>query len=328
MPQRTNEFQKLVHLIEKALAPKGAQVTESVMVEAVGLEKTREVDILIKGDFGDYKMKVAVEVSDDGRKFSLPDFDSLLAKYRGECRLQVDKFVVVTRNGFSDGVIEKAAKVDVELLTLAEAEGKDWSKVGPQTCLLSVPPHICSIQFDPPIETDSPQKLWAEGRTICPHGHDNGTPMERAKKLIFCGWFANDPDFVKDFERQVRESPMGHGFIDAEYEQPGFSVNYQGKSHQISKIKIRVHAVKATGSMECREFRRTSTKGGSRLFRQMKAVAGGKQMSVLMPADRFPEQIVVHFDRAEPTADEKRKIRAARRKESKRQKPKRPKKGK
>jgi len=37
MPERTNEFQELVALIQRALAPHGATVSESALVEVSGL---------------------------------------------------------------------------------------------------------------------------------------------------------------------------------------------------------------------------------------------------------------------------------------------------
>jgi hypothetical protein len=88
----------------------------------------REVDILVEGDFGQFHMKVAVEAKDEGRKFSLPAFDSLVARYRGECRVLVDKFVIVTRRGFTKGVLEKANRLDVPLFTLDVAKTHDWTK--------------------------------------------------------------------------------------------------------------------------------------------------------------------------------------------------------
>jgi hypothetical protein len=87
MPQRTNEFQNLVSLIQKALAPKSAKVTDSAMVEVDGLGTLREVDVLIEGAFGPYTIKIAVEATDRGRKLTLQQFDSLVGKYRGECRV-------------------------------------------------------------------------------------------------------------------------------------------------------------------------------------------------------------------------------------------------
>jgi len=63
---------------------------------------------IIEGPYGPYTMKVAVEAKDEGRKLDIGAFDALCQEYRGECRVLVDKFVIVTRKGFTKGVKEKS----------------------------------------------------------------------------------------------------------------------------------------------------------------------------------------------------------------------------
>ena len=131
MPARTNDFQQLVALIEHALAPKGAKIIQSAEVPVDGLGTLREVDILIDGQWGEFKIRVAVEAKDHGRKISLPVFESVLGKYRGGCAVNVDKLIVVSSRGFSADVIKKAAKENVELLTIKQAKDKKWAMAGP-----------------------------------------------------------------------------------------------------------------------------------------------------------------------------------------------------
>ena len=50
LPQRTNEFQQLVHFIEERLAGSGATVTESKLLADSVTGEQREVDIVIEID--------------------------------------------------------------------------------------------------------------------------------------------------------------------------------------------------------------------------------------------------------------------------------------
>ena len=132
MPQRTNPFQELVHLVELAFAEPGDKVTASVLETGQGLEKEREIDIKRETSNGLYKIKVAVEAKDEGRPWEVTKVEQYLGKYRGEGRVLVDKIVLVSRHGFTSGAIEKAKAADVVLLTLDEAKDFDWTKLDPK----------------------------------------------------------------------------------------------------------------------------------------------------------------------------------------------------
>src|SRR5262249_24431110 len=149
MSKQTNEFQELVASIQRALAPHGAKVRESVLIQSEGLEDLREVDILIEGAFGEFEMKVAVEAKDLKRKFDVGLFDKYLGQYRGECRVCVDKFVIVTGNGFTEGTIEKAKATNVELITLEEVKNVNWAKVTPGVATFSQPLHVRRLEVIP-----------------------------------------------------------------------------------------------------------------------------------------------------------------------------------
>src|SRR5262245_41330180 len=131
MPQRTNEFQELVALIRRAFAREGDTVEESAMVSVQGMETEREIDILHKTSDGWGVVKISVEAKDEGRPIDIETVEQLSAKYRGEGRVHVDKFMIVSRNGFTKGAREKAAVLDIPLLTLDEAKEFDWTSLGP-----------------------------------------------------------------------------------------------------------------------------------------------------------------------------------------------------
>lgn len=141
----TNDYQKLVKIVEEALHSKKAKILESVQVQPLGLEEDREIDVLVEEDVGPYKMKIALEATDLGEKLGLAKFDSLCQKYTGPGRVAVDKFVIVTRRGYTSGVEEKAKLLGVELVTL------DTALDGKTDVFSSTPPHVCLVAFEPAI---------------------------------------------------------------------------------------------------------------------------------------------------------------------------------
>ena len=110
MPQRTNAFQELVSLVQKALAPAGAVVTDSALLDVAGMSEPREIDVLIETDVGPYRIKIAVEARDHQRKMDSTQFESLIGKYLGEGGVKVNKIVIVTHNGFFEPVVQRAER--------------------------------------------------------------------------------------------------------------------------------------------------------------------------------------------------------------------------
>ena len=128
MPRRTNDFQKLVTLVQKALAPKGAKVTESFLMELPGTGEAREIDVLIETSVGPYRIKIAVEAKDHYRKMDSTQFEAILGKY-SEGGVKVDKIVVVTSSGFYQPVIERARNwvlISSSSNKLKELNGTNW----------------------------------------------------------------------------------------------------------------------------------------------------------------------------------------------------------
>ncbi len=90
MPKRSNEFQKLVTLINGCLHVSG-KVEESALLVDKTNGKEREVDILISSEVADYSVNIAVEVRDRTRKADSGWVEEMYAKH---LHLPTDKLVL------------------------------------------------------------------------------------------------------------------------------------------------------------------------------------------------------------------------------------------
>ena len=285
MPKRTNDFQEVITLIEQTFAPLGARITPSGMVDVPGLDAT-EVDVLIQADFGPYRMNVAIEARDHNRPLDITQFREYMGKYRGECRALVDKHVLVTRRGYTAQVREAAKKADVELLTVDEAKVKDWSQFRPAEFRFQISPHICRVDFDPPIQCESPRELLDKGRMICPHGHDHGTVRQRASCLMFHKWLPARPDLIEQIRRELANSPEAQTTAKCSpVDIPGWKVRLADEKYEVSSWILHAHFVSARGKMECKEYERKSSIGHSRFIRHIQGVVGCRKISLAMPFD-------------------------------------------
>jgi len=131
MPVRSNDLQKLVHLIETQLSG-GADVQQCVELQDHETGELREVDILITISSGDHKLRVGVEVTKT--KGGTPWVECMIAKHR-EGRL-TDRLILVSERGFSRGAVKKAEAQNVELIELVSDKAPDWSEIVRRCCSL------------------------------------------------------------------------------------------------------------------------------------------------------------------------------------------------
>jgi hypothetical protein len=79
MPKRTNEFQKIVLLIQKHAAA-GVIVTESKLFRDKITGAAREVDICLASDIAGYQMVVSIECRDRGRRTDVQWVEEMKSK--------------------------------------------------------------------------------------------------------------------------------------------------------------------------------------------------------------------------------------------------------
>ena len=89
MPQRTNDFQSLMYLIQSQLAPTSARVEQSAYLTDKAIDSDREIDILITDPRGNLPPQtIAIECRDRKRK--------------GRCRMdRCDNRQVLLRSAFA-----------------------------------------------------------------------------------------------------------------------------------------------------------------------------------------------------------------------------------
>jgi hypothetical protein len=77
MPQRSNRFQRLIELLERQLAPVGANVFGSRLLRDYRSGEDREVDIIIETTSGIHPIRIGIEVIDHKRPASSTWIESI-----------------------------------------------------------------------------------------------------------------------------------------------------------------------------------------------------------------------------------------------------------
>lgn len=126
MPARTNEYQKLVMLINRSLSNSDAKVIESAMLYDSEAACDREIDILIQSNVSGYDVSVGIECTTAARPVEVRVLESFKEKHR---KVGVNKTVVVAKSGFTKSAKEYAKKNHIKLLTFDAAGRQKWSKI-------------------------------------------------------------------------------------------------------------------------------------------------------------------------------------------------------
>ena len=320
MPARSNEFQKLVTLIQRTFAPRGAKVTESAIVEVSGLEGGREIDVLIEGQFGPFELKIAVEAKDKGRKMDLTKFESIVGKYTGDGRVKVNKVVVVSHRGFYKNVQRRAKQLDVELITLAEATETDWAGFAPKQIAFSFAPHLCSVGFEPSVDITNKTDLLDRAHIFCTHGKDHGTVRQHAYHVIQSHVLPSKPDLLDQLCREATKHERG-AIATVTWRLSHHFVRFGDADRKVTSIIIQLHAVNSVGPMECTEIELSSSETGKRTIQRARATVGGKKLEFLFPDGLKSKQITLNIDDAKSMQTNETKKRAT--KKNKKKTPKR-----
>ena len=292
MPKRTNDFQSLVALIERSLAPQGAVVTESALVGTGAKGDLREIDVLIESTVGPYKMKIAVESKDEGRKMDIVKFESIVGKYLGQSGIKVNQVVVVSRKGFFKPVHARAARENIALLTLSKAMKADWAEALDQQLSFAILPHLAGFEFRPMPEGTTAAEL-ATARIICACcGRDHGSAAE------FASYILRNRAFVREIRTRASRSP---GMICVRPNwtlAPMLRLRVGSRDFFAEQIIAHIHCAQARGPLSVSAYRR-----GDQLVHHLSGDVGGKRVEFVLPHVQNPHQIALRISDAEVLAE-------------------------
>jgi hypothetical protein len=118
LPQRTNEFQQLVYLIQEQLKDRPDMVvTESKVLVDRNTGKKREADIVVESSLNGINFVLAFDCRRRSRKPTIEWVEQQIQKH---AHLS-DKLVLVANRPFTANAIDLARRVGVDTIELSEA---------------------------------------------------------------------------------------------------------------------------------------------------------------------------------------------------------------
>jgi hypothetical protein len=298
MPKRTNDFQQLLHMIQKALAPVGAKVTESALVPGQG--RMREIDVLIETDDSQHRIKIAVEgKGNETRPLDVEKIEMYIGKYCAKGSIPVNDVVVVARRGFTKTAKIRAHEAGVKLFTLDEATRSDWTKLVPQQVAFRMAPHIDRIELIPDVPKKGKRDPLTDGRFICNcHGTDKGSPKRWA--VWFQATQVTPNQKLKQFMEEDAKRRNGQCAGPVSWPITNHTLLFEGRKYPVTELRIHLHCVNATGDVKwsSHNYKGCVPLSDGKTMDQMEALVGGKRIRTVCPSGPTSERVVLRVDSA------------------------------
>lgn len=122
MPKRSNLRQAVIFLAKKNQAPEGATVAESEMLADSESGEEREVDVVIRGDYGDTPILISVEVTGRKRPADQSWVDAMLGKHS---KMPTGHLYLVSWSGFTAGALRKVSSQGGRVVAMTPEELPD-----------------------------------------------------------------------------------------------------------------------------------------------------------------------------------------------------------
>ncbi len=241
MPKRTTNFQDLIELLERQLAPAGAKVFASKLLKDSRSGEEREVDIVIEVKSGIHPVAIGIEVIEQKRPASSTWIEGIAKKHED---LAIDKTIAVSRSGFYEPAIKKANAYKIDTLTLKEASELDWkAKIDhmPSVKIVSLLlPYLTNVtvlftsenslsQFnDVNLETVNLETL----ELFMPSGKSRGTLRAVLERII------TDNNFVRQVEEMAFTDSGTTIEGELRLEKGSFVKGINDEKHEIHSIKF------------------------------------------------------------------------------------------
>jgi len=304
MPKRSNPFQELVTLIQEALVPTGATVTPSAMVPGRTSGNLREIDVLVETAVGPYAIKIAVEAKDEGRKLDVTKIETIIGKYRGSGALQVNKIIVVARNGFTQEARTRAQDEDIDLLTLNEAKLCPWCRFVLQSFQLNFSPMPIGFELEPELPKAVLESQWmTQARFICLcHGYDYGTPQFWMQQFLFRNVLPNKL-LVDKMHEVAANGSSGKSELHFTIPVKNHVLRFDGTDYPAKSATLHYRYVHATGPMASSVYRMEDEAGAQTTVVHSEGTVGGHKIKMLMPLGKPDSRGVLKIE-APPRSDD------------------------
>jgi hypothetical protein len=159
-------------------------------------------------------------------------------------------------------------------------------------------PRVEAVEITPKITSKNGKNPLSEGRFICCHGGDKGSPLQWAEWLFRTQVLSN-PVVLEMLEAEAK-ARNGDVVMMLPLPMPDHTLLYDGKSHEVNDLRIHVRYLSGSNSVQWSSFKMSENNGTDKTIDQMETILGATRMRVVLPDGPKSPKIVMRFDATEP----------------------------
>jgi hypothetical protein len=213
MPARTNDFQRLIAVVQSHLDP-GSTVAESQLLSDISTGTKREVDIVVSGKVGSQPVLVSIECRDRRRSPDVTWIDEMQTKHS---RLPTNVLVLVSHNSFTSEALRIATLYGIRCLLLNDVDAAAPDRLFPdvqslwgKAWELTLDRVTASVEASEGFPAER-VRLLADNKLFLDDETELGTAAQLVDVLIRC---------QPVIENMAREARPEHTFMELSSERP------------------------------------------------------------------------------------------------------------
>ncbi len=240
MPKRSNQFQRLILLLQKQLSGVAEVIESEMLVDRRNKEET-EVDIVVYGKQGVHRPVVSIECRDHKRPQSKGWVNEMYAKHQ---YLPTTDLVLASSSGFTKPAERLAILLGIRPVMMSEASSVEWTKIVGKRANIKINEYFrfplrCTVHIGDDwipvgmLQTELPE-----------------LPLYNAKDSLVCS-LKNVLDMCmdnKDLNPKFDKSDVGKyvalADVSIKFESRSYTIDKDGDRHILDGIKYRVEHVR------------------------------------------------------------------------------------
>jgi len=194
---KSTRFEKLVARIQHDLSP-GAQVRHNEKIRGRKSNTTRQIDVTVRTQIGQFPLLIAIECKDLSRPANIKHVEAFAGLLED---IGANKGAIVSARGFSEAAKRRAYHAGIDVYRLVDVEDHDWKAYATipilfhDTILVKA---YFTLHFsyppEPGFEADDPEKV----EIYDPDGKSLGSPMDILRRCWNDGELTYSPGHLQD----------------------------------------------------------------------------------------------------------------------------------
>jgi len=240
MPKRTNQFQRLILLLQKQLSGV-AEVNESEMLIDRRNKEETEVDVVVYGKQGVHRPVISIECRDHKRPQSKGWVNEMYAKHE---YLPTTDLILASSSGFTKPAERLANLLGIRPVKMNDASSVEWTKLVGKQANIKISEYFrfplrCTVEIG---DDWMPAGMLQSELAELPLYNAKDVSIGSLKNILdLC---MENKDFNPEFDHHEDEKQVMLADVSIQFEPGSYTIDKRGDKHILDGLKYRIEHVR------------------------------------------------------------------------------------